>query len=184
MKELILALTMLAAFAAASDDVAAQMPCPQEIETAKQMLKSYLAAHPAKPPRSAAAARQDVQAPRSQEIQAPRDKSQEIQAPRSQEIQAPRDKSQEIQAPRSQQEIQAPRSQEIQAPRDKSQEIQAPRRKQVQAPRAAKGKDVVARSRALIRDADAACKRGDTATATQKATAAIELLEAAGMPKP
>jgi hypothetical protein len=161
MKELIVALMMLAAIAAAPDTVTAQMPCPQEVETAKQMLKSYLTAEPVKPPRSAAAARQGATAQRSEEIQAPREQ-QDIQAPRSRPAQAPRGQD-EIQAPREQQDIQAPRS------------------KDVQAPRAVNGKeDVAPRSRALIRDAEAACKRGDMAAASEKANAAIEILKGSG----
>jgi hypothetical protein len=187
MKELIVALMMLAAIAAAPDTVTAQMPCPQEVETAKQMLKSYLTAEPVKPPRSAAAARQGATAQRSEEIQAPREQ-QDIQAPRSRPAQAPRGQD-EIQAPREQQDIQAPRSRpaqaprgqdEIQAPREQ-QDIQAPRSKDVQAPRAVNGKeDVAPRSRALIRDAEAACKRGDMAAASEKANAAIEILKGSG----
>jgi hypothetical protein len=58
------------------------------------------AAHAARPDR------EDVQAPRSDEVQAPR--GQDMQAPRSDEVQAPR--GQDVQAPRSD-EVQAPRGQ-------------------------------------------------------------------------
>ena len=60
-------------------------------------------------------------------------------------------KSQEIQAPRSQQDIQAPRSQEIQAPR-------------------------VTKAGALVRQAEAACKKGDATLAARKAREALALL--------
>jgi len=69
-------------------------------------------------------------------------------------------KSQEIQAPRSQQDIQAPRSQEIQAPRSQ-QDIQAPR---------------VTKAGALVRQAEAACKKGDATLAARKAREALALL--------
>ncbi len=146
-------------------------PCPAEVVEAKAALASAQAAlkktpKPAKSqeiqaPRSQAGAKsQDIQAPRSQEIQAPPSQAaaeQDVQAPRSQDIQAPR--AQEVQAPRGQ-DIQAPRAQEVQAPR--SQEIQAPR---------------VDQARALIRQAEAACKKGDMALAAQKAKDALGLLK-------
>jgi hypothetical protein len=82
-------------------------------------------------------------------------------------------KGQEIQAPRSQagakpQDIQAPRSQDIQAP--KSQDIQAPRSQDTQAPR-------VNKATALVRQAAAACKKGDMALSAQKAQEALGLLK-------
>jgi len=45
--------------------------------------------------------------------QPPRD---DTQAPRAQDVQAPRDRQDEIQAPRGQDEIQAPRGQDSQSP--------------------------------------------------------------------
>jgi hypothetical protein len=150
--------------------------CPPEVAEAKTALKNAQAAlqlqkkgktaksQDIQAPRAQAGARsQDIQAPRSQDIQAPR--SQDIQAPRSQDIQAPR--SQDIQAPRSQ-DIQAPRSQDVQAPR--SQDVQAPRSQDIQAPRVDKAK-------ALVGQADAACKKGDMSLASQKATEALTLLK-------
>jgi hypothetical protein len=146
-----------------------------DVEAAKSLLKKQtVAMKSTQTPRSLAGARsQDVQAPRSQDIQAPR--SQDIQAPRSQDIQAPR--SQDIQAPRSQdiqaprsQDIQAPRSQDIQAPR--SQDIQAPRSQDTQAPRSGELKQAAT----LVKEADAACKAGNSSLATVKANAAMELL--------
>ena len=84
-------------------------------------------------------------------------KGQEIQAPRSpqasaraQDIQAPR--SQDIQSPRSQQEIPVPRGQEIQAPR-------------------------VKQAGGLVQESEAACKKGDMALSTRKATEALGLLK-------
>ena len=57
--------------------------------------------------------RDEIQAPRSQDVQASRDRTDEIQAPRDRtdEIQAPRDRTDEMQAPRGDRpdEIQAPR---------------------------------------------------------------------------
>lgn len=78
---------------------------------------------------------------------------------------SPAAKSQEIQAPRSQA---GARSQDVQAPR--SQDVQAPRSQEVQAPR-------VNKAGALIRQADAACKKGDMALAARKATEALALLK-------
>jgi hypothetical protein len=72
-----------------------------------------------------------------------------------------------VQAPRGQQ-VQAPRGQEIQAPR--GQEIQAPRGQEIQAPR-------VQKASGLIRQADAACKKGDMALSAQKAKEALGLLK-------
>jgi hypothetical protein len=145
-----------------------------DVEAAKSMLKKQtVATQNIQPSRSLAGARsQGVQAPRSQELQAPR--SQDIQAPRSlagaqsQDIQAPR--SQELQAPRSQ-ELQAPRSQELQAPR--SQELQAPRSQELQAPRSVEFK----KAATLVKEADAACNAGNSAMATEKAKATMELLK-------
>lgn len=91
---------------------------------------------------------------RGQETQAPRQlagaKPQDVQAPRGQEVQAPKG-----------QEVQAPRGQEVQAPRGK-QEIQAPRLND---------------ARKLVREAEAACKKGDMALSASKANEAIELLK-------
>jgi hypothetical protein len=130
--------------------------CPPELTQAKAALKSTQAKAPQiakgqeiQAPRSAYAGAkpQDVQAPRGQDIQSPR--SQDIQAPRGQDIQSPR--SQDIQAPRSQQEIPVPRGQEIQAPR-------------------------VKQARGLVKESEAACKKGDMALSTRKATEALGLL--------
>ena len=122
------------------------------VESAKSMLKKQTAtAYEIQAPRSLAGARsQDVQAPRSQDVQAPR--SQDVQAPRSQDVQAPR--SQNIQAPRSQ-DVQAPRSQDVQAAR--SAELK--------------------KAATLVKEADAACNAGNSAMATEKAKAAMELLK-------
>jgi hypothetical protein len=130
------------------------------VESAKSMLKKQTAtAHEIQAPRSLAGARsQDVQAPRSQDVQAPR--SQDVQAPRSQDVQAPRS-----------QDVQAPRSQNIQAPR--SQDVQAPRSQDVQAARSAELK----KAATLVKEADAACNAGNSAMATEKAKAAMELLK-------
>jgi hypothetical protein len=130
--------------------------CPPELAQAKAALKSTQAKAPQiakgqeiQAPRSAYAGAkpQDVQAPRAQDIQSPR--SQDIQAPRGQDIQSPR--TQDIQAPRSQQEIPVPRGQEIQAPR-------------------------VKQAGGLVKESEAACKKGDMALSTRKATEALGLL--------
>jgi fatty acid/phospholipid biosynthesis enzyme len=73
-------------------------------------------------------------------------------------------------APRSQ-DVQAPRSQDVQAPR--SQNIQDPRSQDVQAPRSAELK----KAATLVKEADAACNAGNSAMATDKAKAAMELLK-------
>jgi len=175
----------------------AQTSCPAEVSQAKAMLSKKTAS--VKPgdvqaPRSLAGARSSdaTQAPRgSQEVQAPRGK-QEVQAPRSlagarssDGTQAPRG-SQEVQAPRGKQEVQAPRgSQEVQAPRGK-QEVQAPRGSQeVQAPRTAAGSATTAqaprgdmtKAASLVKEAEAACKSGNMALATDKAKAALAILK-------
>ena len=77
-------------------------------------------------------------------------------AARSQDVQAPR--NQDVQAPRNQ-DIQAPRRQDIQAPR--SQDIQAPRSQAAQ----------------LVKEAEAACNSGNTALASEKARAAMSLID-------
>ena len=77
-------------------------------------------------------------------------------AARSQDVQAPR--NQDVQAPRNQ-DIQAPRSQDIQSPR--SQDIQAPRSQAAQ----------------LVKEAEAACNSGNTALASEKARAAMSLID-------
>src|SRR3990172_6404122 len=156
--------------------VEAASPCPPEVQAAKDLLGKQVAkSQDVQAPRSLAGARsQDVQAPRSQDVQAPRGgKAQDVQAPRGQDVQAPR--SQDIQAPRAgkAQDVQAPRGQDVQAPR--SQDIQAPRAgttggTMVQAPRADK-------ARILVNEAEAACKAGDMTKATEKAKAAMAVLQ-------
>ena len=123
-----------------------------DVESAKVMLKQKTVAT------------QNIRAPRSLAGA----QSQDLQAPRSQDLQAPR--SQDLQAPRSQ-DLQAPRSQEIQAPR--SQDTQAPRSQGVQAARSAE----LTKAATLVREADVACKAGNTAMASEKAKAAMELLK-------
>ena len=84
--------------------------------------------------------------------------------------------TQDVQAPRSlagarSQDVQAPRSQDVQAPR--SQDVQAPRSQNIQAPRSAELK----KAATLVTEADAACKAGNSAMATEKAKAAMQLLK-------
>jgi hypothetical protein len=81
-----------------------------------------------------------------------------VQSPRAQDIQSPR--AQDIQSPRGQ-DIQAPRGQEIQSPRSQ-QEIPAPRVKQ---------------AGTLVKESEAACKKGDLATSSRKAKEALGLLQ-------
>jgi hypothetical protein len=131
--------------------------CPSELTQAKAALKS---AQAAKAPQLAKG--QDIQAPRSAYAGA---KAQDVQAPRAQDIQSPR--SQDIQAPRGQ-DIQSPRTQDIQAPRSQ-QEIPVPRGQEIQAPR-------VKQAGGLVKESEAACKKGDMALSTRKATEALGLL--------
>ena len=56
---------------------------------------------------AAPADREEVQAQRDQQVQAPRERPDEVQAPRGQEP---------VQAPRGQEPVQAPRGQELQSP--------------------------------------------------------------------
>lgn len=72
------------------------------------------------------------------------------------------------QASAKSQEVQAPRGQEVQAPR--GQEVQAPRAQEIQAPK-------VAKARALVQQADQACKKGDMTLSAQKAKEALDLLK-------
>jgi hypothetical protein len=127
----------------------AQQRCP-DVESAKVALKA------------APATRQPLAA-RSQDVQAPR--NQDVQAPRNQDIQAPR--NQDVQAPRGQQDVQAPRNQDVQAPRGQ-QDVQAPRNQDIQAPRG--------QAAQLVKEAEAACNSGNTALASEKARAAMSLL--------
>ena len=153
-------------------------PCPAELAEAKGALKSAEAALKKKGPRRES---QEIQAPRAQagartqDIQSRAESGHPVAAqrghsvaaqpghsvPRSQDIQSPR--SQDIQSPRSQ-DIQSPRSQDIQSPR--SQDIQSPRSQDIQLPR-------IDQARALIRKADAACKKGDMALASKIAEEAL-----------
>jgi hypothetical protein len=147
---------------------------------------------------------QQIQAPRSgdQQVQAPRSGDQQIQAPRSgdQQIQAPRSGDRQIQAPRTlagarvndpvqaprsgDQQIQAPRAgqQQIQAPRSGDQQIQAPRSgdQQIQAPRTLAGAKTSSadfkKAASLIKEAESACKVGNSGLASEKAKAAMELM--------
>ena len=64
------------------------------------------------------------------------------------------------------QDVQAPRNPDVQAPRN--QDIQAPRNQDVQAPRG--------QAAQLVEEAEAACNSGNTALASEKARAAMSLL--------
>ena len=185
----------IAVFATAT--VEAQTPsCPPEVAKAKEQLnmrtakadtvqapRALAASRPSEAPRgqdvqaprSLAGARQqneaprgqDVQAPRGQDVQAPR--GQDVQAPRGQDVQAPR--GQDVQAPRGQ-KVEAPRGQDVQAPR--GQDVQAPRGQDVQAPRSLAGsKAGSSKAFSLVKEAEAACAKGDMTTAKTKAEAAL-----------
>jgi len=194
----------IATFATAT--VEAQTQCPPEVTKAKEQLNMRTAkADTVQAPRSLAGARQeaprgqDIQAPRGQDVQAPR--GQRIEAPRGQDVQAPR--GQDVQAPRGQ-DVQAPRGQDVQAPRSlagarpieapRGQDVQAPRGQDVQAPRgqdvqAPRGQDVQAprslagakagssKAFSLVKEAEAACAKGDMATAKAKAEAAMAVMK-------
>src|SRR5438874_13525344 len=100
MKRLFAAIMSVAVFGALAPAVDARSSCPA-VDQAKAMLSRVAKGQDVQAPRSLAGARQDQQAPRSQDVQAPR--GQDVQAPRSlagarQDQQAPR--SQDIQAPR------------------------------------------------------------------------------------
>lgn len=94
----------------------------------------------------------------------------DVQAPRSQAgphqvlTQAAPRENQNVQAPRADQDVQAPRgNQDVQAPRE-NQNVQAPREK-------------LAKAASLVEAAEAACRSGSTAVASQKAKAALKLLK-------
>src|SRR3989441_771803 len=177
--------------------------CPPEVAKAKQQLNLRSAkGQDIQAPRSLAGARQiesprgqdiqsprgqDIQSPRGQDIQSPRSlagarpiespRGQDIQPPRGQDIQSPR--GQDIQSPRGHdiqsprgQDIQSPRGQDIQSPR--GQDIQSPRGQDVQSPRSLAGsKAGASKAFNLVKEAEAACAKGDMTTAKAKAEAAL-----------
>src|SRR5213596_1513033 len=180
----------IATFATATVE-AQTASCPPEVAKAKEQLSMRTAkADTVQAPRSLAGARQiesprgqDIQSPRGQDIQSPRGqdiqspRGQDIQSPRGQDIQSPR--GQDIQSPRGQrvesprgQDIQSPRGQDIQSPR--GQDIQSPRGQDVQSPRSLAGsKAGASKAFNLVKEAEAACAKGDMTTAKAKAEAAL-----------
>ena len=81
-------------------------------------------------------------------------------------------RSQDVQAPRSQ-DVQSPRNQDVQSPRNP--DVQAPRS---QDPRSTAGSVSATRqAQALVREAEAACRSGNTAEASEKAQAALEIMK-------
>ena len=106
------------------------------------------------------ALRQETQTSRSQDVQAPR-QGQDVQAPRQ---------GQDVQAPRQDQDVQSPRNQNIQSPG------QSPG-----AGATASGQTTVpshmTQAATLVKEADTACQAGKTAEASQKAKAAIALMQ-------
>src|SRR5438093_1557514 len=164
----------IATFATATVE-AQTASCPPEVAKAKEQLSMRTAmADTVQAPRSLAGARQiesprgqDIQSPRGQDIQSPR--GQDIQLPRGQDIQSPR--GQRIESPRGQ-DIQSPRGQDIQSPR--GQDIQSPRGQDVQSPRSLAGsKAGASKAFNLVKEAEAACAKGDMTTAKAKAEAAL-----------
>jgi hypothetical protein len=88
-----------------------------------------------------------------------------VQAPRGQDVQAPRG-----------QDVQAPRGQDVQAPR--GQDVQAPRGQDVQAPRSLAGSKVgSSKAFRLVKEAEAACAKGDFDGARAKALSALEAMK-------
>src|SRR3989475_10370581 len=156
----------IATFATATVE-AQTASCPPEVAKAKEQLSMRTAkADTVQAPRSLAGARQ-IESPRGQDIQSPR--GQDIQSPRGQHIESPR--GQHIQSPRGQ-DIQSPRGQDIQSPR--GQDIQSPRGQDVQAPRSLAGsKAGSSKAFSLVKEAEAACAKGDMTTAKTKAEAAL-----------
>ena len=145
----------IATFATAT--VEAQTQCPPEVAKAKEQLNTRSAkADAVSAPRSLAGARASAnEAPRGQDVQAPR--GQDVQAPRGQDVQAPR--GQDVQAPRGQ-DVQAPRGQDVQAPRS-----------------LAGSKATSSKAFNLVKEAEAACAKGDMATAKAKAEAALAVMK-------
>src|SRR5881628_667672 len=180
----------IATFATATVE-AQTASCPPEVAKAKEQLSMRTAkADAVQAPRSLAGARQiesprgqDIQSPRGQDIQSPR--GQRVESPRGQDIQSPR--GQDIQSPRGQrvesprgQDIQSPRGQDIQSPRGqrvespRGQDIQSPRGQDVQSPRSLAGsKAGASKAFNLVKEAEAACAKGDMTTAKAKAEAAL-----------
>jgi len=146
--------------------------CPTEVAQAKDMLTKKTAVAKAdtiQPPRSLAGARQDV-------VQAPRE-NQDVQAPReNQDVQAPRE-NQDVQAPRENQNVQAPReNQNVQAPRTNEEINQAPRSGAGATTTAPASRADVTKAASLVKQAEAACKAGKLTLASEKAKAALAIL--------
>ena len=132
----------------------AAQSCPPVLDEARAAIKSAQAAM--KAPNTAK--RQEVQAPRAMAGA----KSQDVQAPRTQDVQAPR--TQDVQAPRTQ-DVQAPRTQDVQAPRTMT------------GAKSSYGQANIKKAGVLIREAEAACKKGNMTLASEKANAALTLLK-------
>ena len=128
--------------------------CPTEVAQAKDMLTKKTAVAKAdtiQPPRSLAGARQDV-------------------------VQAPRE-NQDVQAPRENQNVQAPReNQNVQAPRTNEEINQAPRSGAGATTTAPASRADVTKAASLVKQAEAACKAGKLTLASEKAKAALAIL--------
>jgi hypothetical protein len=151
--------------------VLAQKECPPEVAQAESAVKSAKATAKSK---AAASGPQDIQAPRSQAGA----RAQDVNAPRTQDVNAPR--TQDVNAPRTQ-DVNAPRTQDVNAPR--TQDVNAPRTQDVKAASGAKVREQdidaprVKKAEALVSQAQAACKKGDTAGASAKAKQALAVLK-------
>jgi hypothetical protein len=150
-----------------------QGQCPPEVAQAEAALKSAKAKS-----KAVASGPQDVQAPRSQAGARSQEANAPLNAPRTQDVNAPR--TQDVNAPRTQ-EVNAPRTQAVNAPR--TQEVNAPRTQDVSAPRSSsvREQDIPAprikSAEELVREAQAACEKGDMRTASAKATKAMAELK-------
>src|SRR5437879_3651380 len=145
----------IAVFATAT--VEAQTPsCPPEVAKAKEQLNMRTAKADTQAPRALAGSRPSNEAPRGQDVQAPRSLAgarQQNDAQRGQDVQAPRGRGGQAAGGR---DVEAPRGQDVQAPRS------------VAGSKAGSSKAI-----SLVKEAEAACAKGDMTTAKAKAEAAL-----------
>ena len=152
----------------------AQSSCPAEVSQAKEMLSKVRKTAVVKPedvevPRAMAGAREN------QNVQSPRG-SQDVESPRgNQNVQSPRG-NQDVQSPRGNQDVQSPRENEnVQSPRG-NQDVQAPRTMAGATTPAQPTRAEITKAGSLVKQAESACKAGNTTLATEKAKAAMALL--------
>jgi hypothetical protein len=146
--------------------VSVAQQCPPELAEANTKLGLLRAA----PPTQQTAQATDVYKPRGLDLKPSTEEPPRTLAGARQDTQAPRG-----------QDVQAPRGQDTQAPR--GQDVQAPRGQDVQAPRAPAGSRVedagsskLERSSKLVEEAERACNAGDMTLSTEKAKAALDVL--------